>query len=953
MGSTIRSLMVKIGADLRPFESAMKKLEYQMNRTGRTLQNAGSVLTKGITMPLVGIGVAAFKTGKDFETSMSKIEGLVGIAKEQIDDWSKDIIKMAPKLGKAPTELGDGLFYVTSAGFRGAAAMEVLETAAKGSAAGLGDVSTIADTLTSAINAYGQENLSAGRSMDILTAAVREGKLEAASLAPVMGQLLPTASALDIQFSQMAGTLAVMSRTGSEAAESATSLNAIMLFLQKPSEEARQMLDNVGISMADLRDMAAQEPDGLIKVMRLLESSFKDDDEALAKIIPNVRAFRGVMNVLAQDASIVDDIMNNVTNSTGMANTAFEVAAETTEFKWQQAISGLQASLASLWETLQKTIVPIMEKVSGKIQEITVKFNQLDEKQKNNIVKWAGIAAAIGPVLLITGKLLISIPKLTKAVRLLGKSAIGLINPMTLAVAGLTAMGVGATLSATKFTRLKKSIEETTKVTIEGIEDQKQQTIKGYEDMIEAKKTSLDAELKLIRQQSEETISELEAQKADRIRLEKERLDETISMAETEYDEKINMIREEYGYLESATKSKTNVTNEYYDNVKAKANEAYNEAIKLINEELAMQLKLLDDETRAKVETIQEKIDGINKLTEQEEKELKKQTEAKKLAALEEAVQHAYLAKDKAKAQEELNEYLAELERNKILEERQMQIENLEAEIESIKQSREKKAAELELEAEKAREIEEEKLQTSLTNIELKRDAAIAAIQAEREEEEQAALDAYQEKVDSLESEKELIDEGTAHFIDSLNAEIEELKLAEAEKLTIREAANKEQLKQYTDMYNEMADIAFRDAEFAKLEAERAGEKEYREKATTKEAMKIKWYDVLAGPLSSVAKIPNIIKGIKNDIETNKIEKAGQLPSFDKGGIVEGPIGRPTLAIVHGGEQIMPHGGNSSGDGPMIVVNATYNIKDKATAEYASNHLVRTMQLRGVGVGQR
>jgi hypothetical protein len=40
----------------------------------------------------------------------------------------------------------------------------------------------------------------------------------------------------------------------------------------------------------------------------------------------------------------------------------------------------------------------------------------------------------------------------------------------------------------------------------------------------------------------------------------------------------------------------------------------------------------------------------------------------------------------------------------------------------------------------------------------------------------------------------------------------------------------------------------------------------------------------------------------------------GKLPSFDVGGIVPGIIGQPQLAIVHGGEEVVPAGGNRGGN---------------------------------------
>ena len=36
------------------------------------------------------------------------------------------------------------------------------------------------------------------------------------------------------------------------------------------------------------------------------------------------------------------------------------------------------------------------------------------------------------------------------------------------------------------------------------------------------------------------------------------------------------------------------------------------------------------------------------------------------------------------------------------------------------------------------------------------------------------------------------------------------------------------------------------------------------------------------------------------------------IPEFQSGGVVPGPLGQPTLAVVHGGERVIPVGGTSN-----------------------------------------
>lgn len=932
MSSVLRSLVIRVGADITKFDKNMKAMARKMKKTGRTLTAAGATLTKGLTLPIIAIGVAAFKMGKDFEASMSKIEGLVGVASEQVGKWGKDILEMAPKLGKAPKELAEGLFFVTSAGIRGAAAMETLEIAAKGSAIGLGETAIIADALTSAMNAYGIENLNAAQAADILTAAVREGKLEASALAPVLGQLLPTASSLGISFSQMAGSLAVMSRTGADAATSATSLNQIMMFLKKPTAETTKMLDSMGLSMQQMRDMAKKEPDGLIKVMRLLNDTFADDEEALARVIPNVRAFKGVMNILAQEASIVDDVISSVANSTGILEEAMTITSQTAEFKWQQAMSGVQSAFITLWETLQKTIIPIIEKVSEKIQDIVRSFNALSEEQKANIVKWAGIAAAVGPVLLIAGKLLLVLPQLGAAIALLT-------GPIAVVIYAFAAL-VAATMAVSgKLKALRQQIDKETRATIANIEEERDAKIEGYNETIQAKKDALAEELRLAQNAHDTAISDLRLFRTDSINIEKKRLDDKLKLLEEGHDETISKIREEFGVVESTTKSKTDITNTYYDNLKMKANEAYNEVIKLINAELAIALGLLDDETRERVAVIQGKIDDINTLTTKEEAALKEQAEAKELASLEDAVRTAFGRKAREKAADELNNYLLEKERERLLTTRELEITDLEEEIKGIKENGVELAIELEEQAETDRGIEGETLTISLTNIETRRDAAIEAIQAERIQREKFATWTYINEMKELRNRVTFINSGTGYFIEKLDEEIEELEAAEIKKLRIR----KRYAKLWTDEWEKYDDPGeFYDPVVAAVvEANLAISLAQKESEIAK--AEIPEIDFTIGGDF----VKTVTKGIVYLINTSlrkgegaleDFEKQyGEFPSFAGGGIVPGLIGAPTLVVAHGGETITPAGEVG------IVINANYNIIDKETAEFANTDLTGKM----------
>ena len=379
----------------------------------------GLLVAGGVASAIGAVVTAAVDEFVPLEATFARMVGLAGVAESEIDGLKQSVLELGPAVGKSPQELADALMFIVSSGFQGAAALDVLEASARAGAAGLGEVAVIADAVTSAINAYGPDVLTASRATDVLVAAVREGKIEADQFAPVLGKLLPTASAMGIAFEDVAGILAAMSRTGFDAAEASTALGAVMSTLLKPSKGASDTLAAAGLSMGELRDIAG-EPGGLVEVMRLLDIALGDDEEALSKVVPNVRAFRGIMNLLAQDAEVVDDVLAGVADSVGATDSAFEAVADTAEHRLAEAVAKLKVALVDLGAEAAPSVVAGVEAITDVLVDLVRELKPLleglgfltdqYEKVKEAGAEWAesdnvlvrGWGAAIGELGLLS-----------------------------------------------------------------------------------------------------------------------------------------------------------------------------------------------------------------------------------------------------------------------------------------------------------------------------------------------------------------------------------------------------------------------------------------------------------------------------------------------------------------------------------------------------------------------
>mgnify|MGYP001462125240 FL=1 len=190
MGKRLASVNISIGADLRGLRNGLKVASRSLKRFGASAKRLGSSITRNVSLPFALAGAASVKMSSDLEGSFGKIENLVGVTGKALDNFKRSVREVSSATGQSQQALSEAMFTISSAGLRGAQATEVLERAAKASAIGLGETQEVAQALTGVLQAYSKENLTAAEATDTLTAIVREGNLEASSLAPTLGRIV-------------------------------------------------------------------------------------------------------------------------------------------------------------------------------------------------------------------------------------------------------------------------------------------------------------------------------------------------------------------------------------------------------------------------------------------------------------------------------------------------------------------------------------------------------------------------------------------------------------------------------------------------------------------------------------------------------------------------------------------------------------------------------------------
>jgi TP901 family phage tail tape measure protein len=320
----------------------------------------------------------------------------------------------------------------------------------------MGDQKDVARAATAVMQAYGVENMGAAKSVDVLTAIVKEGNLEASELAPSIGKVIPIAKALGVSFEEVGANIAVFTRLGVSASESVNALKATLAAILKPTKEAKEELATYGLTFDDLRNKLRS--DGLMAVLNQLTALTNGNVESMGRMIGSVEGLADVLGTSGAQAESYAQVLASIHNATGLVDRGFQTASQGSAFKFQQTMNALKNAAITLGEAM----IPVFEKIAGVVRQLADGFRSMSNEQREMLIKITAITAA-SPILLtalssLTGVFSAVASASVVMVRALGKIAlaVGAGNPITI---GLLIMGAAVAATIVYWDEFKQAVE--------------------------------------------------------------------------------------------------------------------------------------------------------------------------------------------------------------------------------------------------------------------------------------------------------------------------------------------------------------------------------------------------------------------------------------------------------------------------------------------------------------
>lgn len=403
--SVLGSQMQAAGAHIKEVGNNISGLGEKVTGVGDKVSALGGKMTATITMPVVAGGTAAVKEATDYSSALAKLSTIADTTQTPIDDLDSSIMALSDSTGMGAAEIAEASYQAISAGQSTKDAVGFVEQANVLARAGFTSMSTATDTLTTALNAYGLSADQVSSVSDKLITTQNLGKTTVDELGASMGKVIPTAAMYGVNLDQLSAAYITTTKNGIGTAESTTYINGMLNELGKSGSTTSDILkEKTGKSFSELMNSGYNLSD----VLQIVQDEADSSGKSLADMFGSQEAAKAAATII-QHTNDFTGAIKELESSTGTAQKAFDtLEASDPSIQFEKTKTAIQNCAISIGQIL----MPIVQQIAGKIQELVQKFRDLDPETQQQIVMIAAIAAAIGPLIVIIGTLISSVGKI-------------------------------------------------------------------------------------------------------------------------------------------------------------------------------------------------------------------------------------------------------------------------------------------------------------------------------------------------------------------------------------------------------------------------------------------------------------------------------------------------------------------------------------------------------------
>lgn len=269
-----------------------------------------------------------------FGAAMKAANTMAGKNAEGFANLKGQVADLSKTLPIARDELANGLYQVISNSVPEDNWIDYLNKSAKASVGGIADLGETVKVTSTVIKNYGLAWDAAESVQDKIQLTAKNGVTSFEQLAQALPRVTANASTLGVSIDELLASFATLTGVSGNTNEVATQMAAIFTALVKPSSEATEMAEKMGI---EFNAASIQAAGGLRNFLTQLDASVKEyaaangvlEQQVYAKLFGSAESLRALTPLTNQLAEKFSENVGAMANSAGTINAAYNEMSST------------------------------------------------------------------------------------------------------------------------------------------------------------------------------------------------------------------------------------------------------------------------------------------------------------------------------------------------------------------------------------------------------------------------------------------------------------------------------------------------------------------------------------------------------------------------------------------------------------------------------------------------
>lgn len=445
-----------------------------VQQTGDSIAKVGGSITKTISVPIAAMGAAGVKNFSSVDKQLRLVQATMGSTAEEAAQLEKSIKTSASNSVFSMQDSADATLNFARQGFKAAEAADMLTPALDLAAGTATDLSTVTSGLGNTMKAFGASSGEAAHYADMMAKAQAQANTDVVGLFDAMSVAGATANTVGWNFADLATLTGVFGDKSISASEGATALNTGLM--RMASGSSREAMKELGIEVFNTNGTMKSMPETIGALQKGFAGlSAQEQLAAASSIFGKNQAAKWLTLINGPGVESLENMKSSIEGATGASHDMAEALLSGPGGSIEKLKSSIDVLTYSIGDLLSKYIQPVIDKVT----EMVAAFNEMDPAQQEQIVKWGLIAAAVGPTIMVFGKLVSTVGtvglavskavgtanRLYKGFKTLSAGAkvaqvglAGLMSPAAVVIAVIAAVALVVAAVVTHFDTFKKTL---------------------------------------------------------------------------------------------------------------------------------------------------------------------------------------------------------------------------------------------------------------------------------------------------------------------------------------------------------------------------------------------------------------------------------------------------------------------------------------------------------------